>query len=231
MKRADVVSVRSLFSGGARYRTGPARPGFVWGPAEVAQMVVDLENSARDLGDDEGDDETVEEARFYLGAITINRLGHGAFALVDGQQRLTLVQMFLAFARDRIQHAGDRTRLDRLLVRRAIARPPEPRLRLSPEDHAWFAHFVLPPGATTRLPPTPPLGSPRYLLLAARFLEHTFAAYSQDDIRRITCFLLDNTAFVRSVAETHASWAPARPAVARPVVATPQPSHYLVAAE
>ncbi len=230
MKRADVASVRSLFSGSARYRTGPARPGFVWGPAEVAQLVVDLENSARDLGDD-ADDDTLDEERFYLGAITVSRLGRGAFALVDGQQRLTMIQMFLAFARDRIHHGGDRLRLDRLLVRRAFARPPEPRLRLSPEDHAWFAHFILPPGATTRLPPTAPLGSPRYLLLAARFLEHTFAGYSQADIRRVTCFLLDNTAMVRSVAETHASWAPALPTAPRPIIATPQPSHYLVAAE
>ena len=45
----------------------------------------------------------------------------------------------------------------------------QPRLRQSPEDHAWFAHFILPPGATKRLPATAPLGSPRELLLAARF--------------------------------------------------------------
>jgi Protein of unknown function DUF262 len=230
MKRADVVNVRGLFAGNARYRTGPARPGFVWGPPEVAQLMVDLETSARDFGEDDD----IDEERFYLGVLTVSRLGGGAFALVDGQQRLTVIQMFLAFARDRVQDASDRNRLDRMLVRRSLIRPPEPRLRLSPEDHAWFAHFILPPGATTRLPPSAPLGSPRYLLLAARFLEHCFATYTQVDIRRIAIFLLDNTAFVRSVAETHASWAhtaapPARPPMPGPVYASP--GHFKIAAE
>ena len=42
MKRADVVSIRSLFSGSSRFRCGPARPGFHWGPQQVAQLLVEL---------------------------------------------------------------------------------------------------------------------------------------------------------------------------------------------
>ncbi|MCF8507699.1 MAG: hypothetical protein RIR41_1667 [Pseudomonadota bacterium] len=197
MKRADVVSVRNLFSGRARYRCGPARPGFVWGPHQVAQLIVDLENAARDSFDEED----VPEEALYLGVVTVSTPTSGVYTVLDGQQRFIVLAMFLAFARDRAASNRERNRLDQMLVRRGIGRPPEPRFRLTPEDHAWFAHFILPPGATKRLPPTAPLGSPRELLLAARFMEHCFSGYSADDLRSIIDFLLHHTAMVRSLAQ------------------------------
>ena len=149
MNRADVVSIRSLFSGSSRFRCGPARPGFHWGPQQVAQLLVDLETAARDSFHEED----VSEERLYLGIVTVAPVKGGVCTLLDGQQRLVTLAMFLAFARDRVQNNSDRNHIDRMLVRRTIGRPPEPRLRLAPEDHAWFAHFILPPGATRRLPP------------------------------------------------------------------------------
>jgi hypothetical protein len=200
MKRADVVSVRNLFSGGSRYRCGPARPGFVWGPPQVAQLIVDLENAARDSFDEED----VPEEALYLGVLTVAAPKSGVYTVLDGQQRFIVLAMFLAFARDRARTNRERNRLDQMLVRRAIGRPPEPRFRLTPEDHAWFAHFILSPGATKRLPPTAPLGSPRELMLAARFMEHCFSGYSADDLRNIVDFLLHHTAMVRSLAQPQA---------------------------
>lgn len=199
MKRADIVSVRNLFSGRSRYRCGPARPGFHWGPPQVAQLIVDLENAARDSHDEED----VPEEALYLGVVTVSPPESGQYVLLDGQQRFIVLAMFLAFARDRMPTNSERNRLDRLLVRRAFGRRPEPRFRLTPEDHAWFAHFILPPGATKRLPSTAPLGSPRELLLAARFMEHAFANYSPADLRSIVDFLLHHTAMVRSLAHQH----------------------------
>lgn len=212
MKRADVVSVGRLFSGSARFRCGPARPGFHWGPPQVAQILVDLETSAQDSIDEED----VPEERFYLGVITVSQQPRGVVTLLDGQQRLVTLAMFLAFARDRLPNNGERNRIDRMLMRRSFGRSPEPRLRLAPEDHAWFAHFILPPGATRRLPATPPLGSPKELLLAARFMEHTFANYTVDDLRNIVDFLMHHTAVVRSIAEQRPVFAPALPALPAP---------------
>ena len=200
MKRADVVSVSNLFSGSSRYLCGPARPGFVWGPAQVAQLIVDLENAARDSFDEED----VPEEALYLGVVTVSPPKSGVYTVLDGQQRFIVLAMFLAFARDRARTNRERNRLDQMLVRRAIGRPPEPRFRLTPEDHAWFAHFILPPGATKRLPATAPLGSPRELLLAARFMEHCFSCYSADDLRSVVDFLLHHTAMVRSLAQPQA---------------------------
>lgn len=197
MKRADVVSVRNLFSGRSRYRCGPARPGFVWGPGQVAQLVVDLENAARDSFDEED----VPEEALYLGVVTVSPPKSGVFTVLDGQQRFIVLTMFIAFARDRVATNAERNRLDRMLVRRAFGRHPEPRFRLTPEDHAWFSHFILPPGATKRLPSTAPLGSPRELLLAARFLEHCFSGYREADLRSIVDFLLHHTAMVRSLGQ------------------------------
>lgn len=212
MKRADVVSVGRLFSGAARFRCGPARPGFHWGPPQVAQILVDLETSARDSVDEED----VPEERFYLGVITVSPQPRGVVTLLDGQQRLVTLAMFLAFARDRMPNNSERNRIDRLLIRRSFGRAPEPRLRLAPEDHAWFAHFILPPGATRRLPATAPLGSPKELLLAARFMEHTFANYTVNDLRNIVDFLMHHTAVVRSIAEQRPVFAPAPPALPAP---------------
>jgi len=223
MKRANVVSVRSLFSGSTRMRCASSSRGFHWQPAQVAQLLVDLETSARDSIDEED----VPEERLYLGVITTGRAKAGLATLHDGRQRLVVLTMFIAFARDRVLANSERNKLDRMLVRRAFARPPEPRLRLPPEEHAWFAHFILAPGATKRLPATPPPGSPRELLLAARFMEHAFAAYRPEELRNIVDFLLHHTAMVRSVGE-HAA-PPPRPALS--VVPPASPGHYSVAAE
>lgn len=223
MKRANVVSVRSLFSGSTRMRCASSSRGFHWQPAQVAQLLVDLETSARDSTDEED----VPEERLYLGVITTGRAKAGLATLHDGRQRLVVLTMFLAFARDRVLANSERNKLDRMLVRRAFARPPEPRLRLPPEEHAWFAHFILAPGATKRLPATPPPGSPRELLLAARFMEHAFAAYRPEELRNIVDFLLHHTAMVRSVGEHTAP--PPRPMLS--VVPQASPTHYSVAAE
>jgi Protein of unknown function DUF262 len=216
MKRADIVNVRGLFGGSARYRCGPARPGFYWEPEQVAQLVVDLETSAHESLDEED----VAANRFYLGVITVSRTKSGATYLLDGQQRLVVLAMFIAFARDRMPSVRERNNLDRLLLRRALTRPPEPRLRLSPEDHAWFSHFILPPGATQRLPETAPLGSPRELLLCARFMQHTFDAYSAEDLRSIVDFLLHHTAVCRSLGEQSQP----QPQIAAPSIPASMPS-------
>ncbi len=224
MKRTNVVSVRTLFSGNTRLRCAASPRGFHWQPPQVAQLLVDLETSARDSFDEED----VPEERLYLGVITTGRAKSGCAAIHDGKQRLIVLAMFLAFARDRVQSNKERNRLDRMLVRRSFGRPPEPRLRLSAMDHAWFAHFILPPGATKRLPAAAPVGSPRELLLAARFMEHAFAGYSASELSNILDFLLHHTAFVRSTAD----FAPPPP---RPMLASPQQAapahHYSIAAE
>lgn len=219
MKRADVVSVRSLFSGRARFRVGSVRRAFSWGPAEVAQLLVDLETSSAVEADDD-----VEE-RFYLGPITVSHAHGGAYNLHDGQQRLAVITMALAFARDRVTLPRARRMLDKMLVRRSIFRAPEPRLRLSPEDHAWFAHFILQPGATMRIPQQAPIGSPTNLLLAARFMEQAFESYSIDDLHRMIEFIALHTAVVRSVADVEIEDAPQ----AAPDAAVE--SHYRIAAE
>ncbi len=225
MKRADVVSVRGLFSGGARYRPAPGHRGYTWTPAEIAQLLVDLEVGAR--SDEDDDDEFAPDERFYLGVITLGRGPNNQFTVFDGCQRLTTLAFLLAFARDRIEDPRERQRLDRMLVRRSMVKKPEPRLRLTPEDHAWYAHFILPPGATRRLPTQAPLGSPRELLMAARFMEQCFADYSQDDLWRMAGFASFHAAVVRSLVDGHAH-APAISTRAEPVHAG---SHYGIAAE
>jgi hypothetical protein len=225
MKRADVLSIRSLFSGSARYRVASAHRGFVWSPQEVAQLVVDMEIAARDP---EADDEDLVE-RFYLGVLNVRAQKGGAFILQDGLQRLTTLTMMLAFIRDRVQNVRLSRRIDGLLKRRSFARPAEPRLRLPAESHAWFSHFILPTGATMRLPAEAPIGSPRELLLAARFMEQCFAGYGDQNLIDLAEFAIKNTAVVRTLVEVGA---PASPSRTGPPRFQDEPlSHYGVAAE
>jgi hypothetical protein len=224
MKRADVLSIRNLFAGSARFRAAPSHRGFVWSPTEVAQLVVDMEIAARDPEAD--DDELVE--RFYLGVLNVRPLKNGVFIVHDGVQRLTTLTMMLAFVRDRVQNVRLSRRIDGVLKRRALFHPSEPRLRLPPESQAWFAHFILPAGATMRLPAEAPIGSPRELLLAARFMEQCFAGYGEQNLIDLAEFAIKNTAVVRTVVDA------ATPAPA-PRYTPRQPdeplSHYGVAAE
>ena len=247
MKRADVVSLRGLLSGNARYRPAPGHRGFSWTPAEVAQLLVDLELSAKN--DEDEDDEFAPDERFYLGVISVQPAKNGLYTLIDGAQRLATLALMLAFARDRIEDRSERQRIDRMLVRRSLARPPEPRIRLTPEDHAWYSHFILPPGATRRLPAQAPLGSPRELLIAARFMEQAFADYDQDDLWRLAGFVSYHCAVVRSIAEPGATWSSLTLNAASTAAAAtdefpapprfqsqyppepPRPNHYGVAAE
>lgn len=225
MKRADVLSIRTLFSGSARFRAAPSHRGFVWSPTEVAQLLVDMEIAARDPEAD--DDDLVE--RFYLGVLNVRPLKNGVFILQDGLQRLTTITMMLAFIRDRVRNPRISRRIEDILKRRTFARPAEPRLRLPAESHAWFSHFILPAGATMRLPPEAPIGSPRELLLAARFMEQCFAGYGEQNLIDLAEFAIKNTAVVRTLVEAGAP-SPAPMASPRRPVDEPL-SHYGVAAE
>jgi hypothetical protein len=196
-RRTNLVSVKRLLSGSARFRPVHLRRGFVWDLTHIAQLMVDLEICSREDEYEEADPE-----RFYLGVLAISRGGHGTWIVRDGLQRLTTLSMFLAFARDRLENAGEGRRINNMLFRQSLGRPPEPRLRLLPEEHAWYAHFIVRPGATIELPAVAPIGSPRHLLLAARFMEQTFENYSQDELSRLADFATNHTAFVRTLVET-----------------------------
>jgi hypothetical protein len=227
MKQADVVSVRNLLSGPVLFRTAPSHRGFVWGPPDVAQLFVDLEIGARHAAHDDDDEDDLVE-RFFLGAITLTPARHSVFILHDGHQRLTTLAMMLAFIRDRVRSQRQSQRIDRMLVRRSLVRRPEARLRLTPEAHAWFAHFVLPPGATRRLPTAAPIGSPRELLLAARFMEQAFIGYGDDNLMNLADFATEKTAVVRTVVDA-GGLATAR--ISSPRTPDDPLSHYGIAAE
>jgi hypothetical protein len=225
MKRADVLSIRTLFSGSARFRAAPSHRGFVWTPQEVAQLVVDMEIAARDP---EADDEELVE-RFYLGVINVRPAKNGVYVLQDGLQRLTTLTLMLAFIRDRVRNIHISRRIDAILRYRPLLRPAEPRLRLPAELHAWVSHFILPAGATMRLPAEAPIGSPRELLLAARFMEQCFAGYGEQNLVDLAEFAIKKTAVVRTLVETSAPVAQPRFTPQRPV---DEPlSHFGVAAE
>lgn len=229
-KRAELVSVRTLLSGDARYAADPNGRGYVWGPPEIAQFLLDLESgsTASDLRR-RNDDE-----QLYLGVIAVDPVRRETRAqIVDGQQRLAAIMLFLAFARDRLTDGAARQNLMRLLEHKRLLRQPEPRLLLAPVDHPWFAAHILQPRATLRLPADAPDGGPKRLLASARFMQRAFAGYASDEIRAATDFLLHRAAFVvaepagRSAAVIEFPALRTR-AAPQPVETAPAPRHGII---
>jgi hypothetical protein len=172
MKRTKVRSVRHVLSGDACFRTESFARGYSWGAPEISQLLIELEDSARDG--------LIASARrsLYLGVVSITPCPKGPDVfLLDGLQRVVSLSMFLAFAR-------------------AV-----PRIQLLGEEQDFFVRQILTPGATLRMPEAASEAGVRNLLSSARFMHRAFRDYSIDFIRTLVGALLDHAAVVVAIGE------------------------------
>jgi len=190
-RRASTVTVRALLSGNARYASPPFSRGFTWGSAEIANLLIDLDDMARQpVG------KGPEAERLYLGSIALGRAEPGAGRLViDGQQRLAALVLILACLRDRLPK-GDGQRIQRLLIGHPWQGAAFSRVQLRGFEHDWFTKQILSPGATLRLPDEAPEGGPERLLASARFLARSLVGKETPELRHLAGALLDATAVV-----------------------------------
>lgn len=196
MKRTKVRSVRRWLSGDACFRTESFTRGYTWGAPEISQLLIELEDSARDG--------LVSSARrsLYLGVVSIAPCPKGPDVfLLDGLQRAVALSMFLAFARDRLHGHVERARIDRFLFRRRLIGRPVPRIQLMGDEQDFFVRQILTPGATLRLSDGAVDGGSRSLLSSARFMHRAFRDYSIDFIRTLVGALLDHAAVVVAIGE------------------------------
>ena len=91
----DQQSVAELFLKPAQYRVPPYQRGYSWGD--------------RQIDDFWGDISTVGKSGHFLGPMVLYRPNGGGKTLevIDGQQRLTTMQILLALVRDRYVTLGD----------------------------------------------------------------------------------------------------------------------------
>ncbi|MBI1360937.1 MAG: DUF262 domain-containing protein [Alphaproteobacteria bacterium] len=191
VKRASTVTVRSLLSGGQRFAAPPLSRGYAWGAPELAHLLLDLEELAR-----QGPAKGRDSGRLYLGSVMLGRSHDGARPVIDGQQRLAALVLILATIRDRLPGGGERRKIQNLLVRKRWGGGGSMRLRLRGGDNEWFGRHVVFPGATLRLPDEAPEGGPERLLASARFLGRSFSGKPVAELRTLASALLDATAVV-----------------------------------
>ena len=211
VKRAELLPVRKILSGARVYRTDKPEHSFLWGAPETAQFLMDLEAVAGDRTA-----ETDHEERHYLGNLSVSPdLETGEMQILDGLQRLTMLSMFLAFARDRLRSASVRNQIHRMLFRTAVNGERTPRVTLNSDERDWFSLYILDTGGTLDLPRSAPNPGQRRLLAAARFMHRVFADYSRPQIRRLVRAVTHETALVVGLSAPEA-WS-ALPALPAPV--------------
>jgi len=164
---------------------------YSWGTEEVKDLFQDL-NAA------------LNDGTYFLGAIVLNRLNGSRFEVVDGQQRLATVSIFLAAIRDYFQEqANDDLNVEYLHTFLSTtdphARARIPRLTLNIDDNQFFRSYVLsPPGDAARSVP-PARESHRLLQRAARLAKDHVESiiHGRSDADK-TAMLVRRVEFLRS---------------------------------
>lgn len=101
---------RQLMELGTSYQVPPLQRGFSWTENEWEDLWLDIEElfqqqnacasttagASRDARED--GEETAETSSRFMGFLTLQRLGRGHFALLDGQQRLTTISILVLAA-------------------------------------------------------------------------------------------------------------------------------------
>lgn len=101
---------RQLMELGTSYQVPPLQRGFSWTENEWEELWLDIEElfqqqnacasttagASRDARED--GEETAETSSRFMGFLTLQRLGRGHFALLDGQQRLTTISILVLAA-------------------------------------------------------------------------------------------------------------------------------------
>lgn len=167
---AEEEFVHKLYGEDYLYQIPKFQRPFSWTEENFVDLVDDLtdayESNSGAHGDLLNQDQKLDKSRteayepYFLGSIILNRGGStgNRFDVIDGQQRLTSVAILLCVLRDRLEHQGWATSLDRFVQEEedfAKGQEGSVRLRIRDRDQAFFKKNVLKKGAT--LDPTDPI--------------------------------------------------------------------------
>lgn len=133
--KAEERSIGQVLTDQLRYEIPPYQRPYSWTVGNVEDLLEDIEE-AYDKNDKE----------YFIGSlITIEREPNQRYEVVDGQQRLTTLNLILARLRERIDHADAKQELGkRILPRNALTGQTEtPRLTLRKRDQVFFRDHVL----------------------------------------------------------------------------------------
>lgn len=146
--KAEERTISKILTEQICYEIPPYQRPYSWETEHAEQLLQDMWDAY------EGD-----EAEYFIGSlITIEKQLDTLYEVVDGQQRLTTLNLILARLRNRIKDAAVQAYLgNRILPRNVLTGEAEkPRLTLRAKDQAFFRHHVLdgqllPDGELSRL--------------------------------------------------------------------------------
>jgi len=152
--------------------------GYAWGPKQVEEILKDIDHLMMDG----------VALRHYTGTLVLSRpegVNDGEFHVVDGQQRLTTVVIFMRMLRDFLPEK-DHPAFDARYLRRGEVGSDRSVLRLNSDTRLFFERVVMGDGNPVNSPIT--LESHERLLesrkLAGKWLtEHINAGVTVDEIR------------------------------------------------
>jgi hypothetical protein len=162
-------TVSSLFDGRKVFNIPPYQRAFAWGDRQLQDFIDDIEN--QDLAKD-----------YFLGTILFQEKGKidnfEVIDIVDGQQRITTLIIFMKLLLDKLKAHGDDVAI---LEETYIEYRKECKLRVLPQDNDFFKSYILQDSNITEdIIRTP---SQRRLLGAKNYLRQQLTTYSLETLR------------------------------------------------
>src|SRR5436305_1358204 len=128
--KAEERTISKILTEQIRYEIPPYQRPYSWQTENVQQLMEDLWSAYKS-----------DDSEYFIGSlITIEREKDRLYDVVDGQQRLTTLNLLFARLRDRITDGAAKEELGkRILPRNVLTEEPEsPRLLLRKRDQLFF---------------------------------------------------------------------------------------------
>jgi uncharacterized protein with ParB-like and HNH nuclease domain len=135
--RSDQRSIGSILSDKPFLRVPPYQRSFSWAKIEIQELRNDLQSVVYDEGND----------NYFLGSMVFIRKQDNSLEVVDGQQRLATMSLFLTVIRDGFKTIKDIERADHVELKYLCARAlktmeASPRLSLNEADNDLFSKII-----------------------------------------------------------------------------------------
>lgn len=133
--KAEERSISQVLTEEFRYEIPPYQRPYSWQSEHVQDLLQDIEDAYKN-----------KDKEYFIGSlITIEKKTNELYEVVDGQQRLTTLNLIFARIRERIKNADAKQEIGkRILPHNPLTGQTEtPRLMLRQRDQAFFRNYVL----------------------------------------------------------------------------------------
>lgn len=180
------ITIFGLLDGTKIFRIPQYQRAFAWEKHQLGEFVTDLENQ-------------VPDKAYFYGTILFREIGQeGEFEtieIVDGQQRLTTLIIYIKLILDRLRAVGQDVDL---LTSSYVRYGGRYKLQVLNDDNLFFEKYILESKDGSNFINTP---SQRRLWYARTFLEDRVAAYPVERLQQILAIIKRTVVLVYSVAD------------------------------